>query len=369
MTCTCGAELAPSLLACPACRRLVHADRLKALSAAAAAAARRGEPIEEIANWRLALALLPAESLQSSQVAAHIAAVEARIATPTMRAMRAMRATRATRAMPAVPGEPTMPATGRAAALPTAPAELGRGGQDGRQRRTWGTGGALATGAAALLSKGKLLLLGLTKVGTLLSMLLSVGVYWTAFGWPFAVGMVLSIYVHEMGHVMALHQLGLPASAPMFIPGVGALIRLRQNPADPRDDARIGLAGPLWGLGAALVAWLAFLLSGSPLWGAIARFGAWVNLFNLLPFWQLDGGRAFHPLSRPQRIAAAAALAILWAASREGLLLLLLLGAVWQSLRRDAPAQGDPPTLVKYVGLASVLTLLTRILVLTPAAR
>ena len=110
--------------------------------------------------------------------------------------------------------------------------------------------------AFMVLSKGKLLLLGLTKASTFLSMFATVGVYWTAFGFRFALGFVLSIYIHEMGHVAALARYGIAASAPLFIPGVGAFIRLKQEFTDPRQDARVALAGPIWGLGAALVcAW------------------------------------------------------------------------------------------------------------------
>ncbi|MBV8200299.1 MAG: site-2 protease family protein, partial [Acidobacteria bacterium] len=262
MICVCGTEVAPALLACPSCRRLIHADVLKRVAADADEALRRGEPLEEVAIWRRALTMLPPGSRQAQQVAARIAALEASIGPD--------------------------PAAGAGAAA----------GSSSASGKAWGTRGAVGTAVAFLLAKGKLLLLGLSKAGTLLSMLLAVGVYWTAFGWPFAVLLVLSIYVHEMGHVAALRRLGLPASAPVFIPGLGALIRLRQHPANPRDDARIGLAGPIWGLGAALVAWVGFLLGWGQVWGAVARFGAWINLFNLLPFWQLDGGRAFHALSR-----------------------------------------------------------------------
>jgi Zn-dependent protease len=158
--------------------------------------------------------------------------------------------------------------------------------------------------------------------------------------------------------VAALRRFGIQATAPMFVPGLGALIRLRQHPANPREDARIGLAGPLWGCGAAAVAYLGFVLGWGPLWAAVARFGAWVNLFNLLPVWQLDGGRAFRALSRQQRLLAVAALAALWALSREGLLLLLLIAAAAQALRRDAPEQPDHVALAEYVLLAAALTLL-----------
>ena len=114
-----------------------------------------------------------------------------------------------------------------------------------------------------VLTKGKLLLLGLTKSSTFLSMFASFAVYWAAWGWPFALGLVVSIYIHEMGHVDALRRYGFKATAPMFIPGLGALIRLQQHPTNPAEDARIGLAGPLWGMGAALACYLLFLATGA----------------------------------------------------------------------------------------------------------
>src|SRR5205807_8136402 len=176
-----------------------------------------------------------------------------------------------------------------------------------------------------ILTKSKFLLLGLTKASTFLSMLLSAGVYFTMWGWQFAVGLVVSIYIHEMGHVQALNRYGIKATPPMFIPGFGALIRLRQYPTDAREDARVGLAGPIWGLGAALAALGVYLVTRAPIWAAIAHLGAFINLFNLVPVWQLDGARGFHALSRHQRWIAAAVIAAMWAATGEGLLVLLLL--------------------------------------------
>jgi Zn-dependent protease len=354
MTCACGTEVAPALLACPFCHRLVHAVELRELAAAAEAAGRRGDAAEELAGWRRALELLPAASKQAAQVGAKVAQLSAAAAGKRPS-----------------PGAAAMaPGRGRAIGRDTAH-DTGGSAAAGANASRWGARGALATAVTFLLTKAKLLLLGLTKATTLFTMLLSVGVYWTLFGWWFAVLLVLSIYVHEMGHVAALRRFGLKATAPMFIPGFGALIRLRQHPANPREDARIGLAGPLWGLGAAVAAYLGFLLGWGPLWAAVARFAAWINLFNLLPVWQLDGGRAFHSLSRQQRLLAAAALAALWVLSREGLLLLLLLGAAAQTFRRDAPANGDGDgvALAQYVGLAAALTLLCLLQVPAAVAR
>ncbi len=201
-----------------------------------------------------------------------------------------------------------------------------------------------------VFTKAKLLLLGLTKLGTVSSMLAFMGVYWSMWGWKFALGFVLCIYVHEMGHVAALHRYGIPASAPMFIPGLGAMVRMHQGPANVREDARVGLAGPLWGLGAAVASAGVFFVTGAPIWAGIARTAAWLNLFNLLPVWQLDGGRGFQALTRTQRGIAAAAVAGAFFVTRDSVLLLLVGGAIWQ-IFRPAPDEEDGGALGLYVFL------------------
>jgi len=216
-----------------------------------------------------------------------------------------------------------------------------------------------------LLSKLKLVLLGLTKLGTLASMLVAFSVYWTLWGWRFALGFIASIYVHEMGHVAALSRLGIKATPPMFIPGIGAVIRLKQYPVTPREDARVGLAGPIWGLVAAAAAYAVFRATGSQTWGAIAQVGAWINLFNLIPVWQLDGARGFRALSRPERWTVVAIVAAMWFATREGLLVLLFLTAGFAALRGAAPAEGDRRAVLEFGTLVAILSLMTRIPVRT----
>ena len=208
------------------------------------------------------------------------------------------------------------------------------------------------------LTKGKLLLLGLTKFSTLASMLVSLGVYCTVYGWKFGLGLVLSIYVHEMGHVYWLRKYGIEATAPMFIPGFGALIRLKAYPANPGQDARTGLAGPMWGLGAALFAWGMGLFTGQSIWFAIARTGAWINLFNLIPVWQLDGGRGFRALTRQHRGIIATLALLLWAVTEDTMLLFITLGAAYRLFSKDYAEQRDTPVLLQYAGLIVVLSVL-----------
>jgi Zn-dependent protease len=289
----CGTELSRTLLSCPGCHRLVHADVLKVLAARAETAAANGDVQAALVAWRSSLELLPSESRQHASVAARVEAL-AQQAESTSASI------------------PEIPTSGRWKWLAT----LGPAGLV-----LW----KFKFLIVVLLSKGKLLLLGLTKAGTFASMLATAGLYWTQWGIWFAIGLVLSIYIHEMGHVAALRRYGMSASAPMFIPGFGALIRLKQSPVSPRENARIGLAGPVWGLGAATVAALAGIASGSKLWFAIAQTGAWINIFNLMPVWQLDGGRAFSSLTRYDRWIAAAAMTLAWVITGDGLVMLVLL--------------------------------------------
>ena len=90
---------------------------------------------------------------------------------------------------------------------------------------------------------------------------------------------------------------------------------MKQHPANPVEDARVGLAGPIWGTAFAIAAFLFYMMTDEQAVGAIAHFSAWINLFNLLPVWQLDGARGFKALSKQQRIVIAFMVAIgyLWA--------------------------------------------------------
>jgi Zn-dependent protease len=140
-------------------------------------------------------------------------------------------------------------------------------------------------GGLLLLPKLKLL----TTSGTAL---VSVAAYSLFWGWPFAAGFVVLLFVHEMGHVLQLRREGIKASAPMFIPFLGALITAKSLGENALAEARVGLAGPILGsLGAAAVA-VAGALTGSSLLLALAYVGFLLNLFNLLPVVPLDGGRA-----------------------------------------------------------------------------
>ena len=153
-------------------------------------------------------------------------------------------------------------------------------------------------GLGLLLVKFGGLLLKLKVLTTAGSMLVSIAAYAWIWGWRFAVGFVLLIFVHELGHVLELRRQGVPASAPLFIPFLGAVVGMKQLPDDAWKEARVALAGPILGSIGAAVVWIAAEATGSEFLLALAFVGFFLNLFTLIPIVPLDGGRAaaaLHP--------------------------------------------------------------------------
>ena len=312
----CGTELAPHALACPACGTLVHGEKLKQLASSADAATREGDLVGAREHWQSALRFLPDESHQHAVIRSRVADLTKRL-------------------------------EGTSASGAAKPAAHGPW-----WRRS---GAALVSIAVLLIGKLKFLLLGLTKASTFVSMFAFFGVYWSVYGWPLALGLVVSIYIHEMGHVAMLRRLGIAAGAPLFIPGVGALVMLKQHVDDPVTDAKIGLAGPVWGLGAALAALGVYAATGAQIWFAIAHLTGFLNLFNLIPVWQLDGSRGFHALSRVERWLVVAAIgAMLWLTGQR---LLFIVGgvAVWRAVQSEV-GPGNRRVLATFLVLVVALS-------------
>ena len=230
-------------------------------------------------------------------------------------------------------------------------------------RRYWGAAGSglaflllkLKSVWLLLLTGWKPLLMGLTKLTTIWSMLLSLGVYWGLYGWHFALGLVLCIYVHEIGHVVALKRLGIAAGPPMFIPGFGAVVRLKEYPADVDEDAQVGLAGPRWGLGVSVFVFLLARLTHSGALSAIAHTSAWINLFNLIPIPPLDGGRGFRALGNRQRLISAAVLGGVYLLTSQAFVGIIALLALARSFEKRPDATQNARILIEYLGLSTLL--------------
>jgi Zn-dependent protease len=203
-------------------------------------------------------------------------------------------------------------------------------------------------------------------------MLVSVAAYSLIWGWRFAAGFVLLLLVHELGHVIQLRREGIPASAPLFIPFLGAVVGAKSLGDDAAAEARVGLAGPVLGtLGAATVA-AAGLALHSDLLTALAFTGFFLNLFNLLPVTPLDGGRAFAALTPWMWFAGLGVIAVLAFWRPNPIILLIALFAVMDVWRRwRGYRSGDPAARAYYrvparqrVAIAAVYLGLVVVLVL-----
>ena len=263
------------------------------------------------------------------------------------------------------------PATPTPAPHPAAPEDVGL--PPVQERTGWRRllGPLAVIGAGLAKFKGVLLLLPKLKLLTTSgSMLVSVAAYSLIWGWKFAAGFVLLLLVHEMGHVIQLRREGIEASAPMFIPFLGAVVAAKSLGDDAAAEARVGLAGPILGsIGAALLipVWLA---TDNEFWQALAFTGFFLNLFNLLPVIPLDGGRAMAAMAPWMWFVGLAAMVALAIAFPNPIILLILLLTVfstwqrWKARRaggeesdayyRISPAQRAAVAIV-YIGLIALL--------------
>lgn len=214
--------------------------------------------------------------------------------------------------------------------------------------------------------KWALALLKLTKLGTLLSMLVTVGVYASFWGWPFALGFVLLIFVHEMGHAIAMRQQGVPAGAPVFIPFVGAVIAMKGMPRNAWVEAVVGIGGPLLGTVGAAGCLVVALATDSIFWFALSSTGFLLNLFNMIPISPLDGGRIVGVVSRAfWGVGFAVGVGLWWTTRSPLLFVILLLGAfqLYRSLRNPRPDYYDiaparrAVMATAYFGLLGVMAL------------
>ena len=201
--------------------------------------------------------------------------------------------------------------------------------------------GFLISAGAILLSVGgklKAVLLLLPKLKlftTSASMLVSIAAYTLLWSWKFAIGFVLLLLIHEMGHVLQAKREGLDASAPVFIPFLGAAILLKDlDKKDAATEARVGLAGPVVGSLGALACVGLYQATGNEMYQALAFVGFFLNLFNLLPVLPLDGGRAMAALSPWMWIVGYAALAVMAFVYPSPIMLLILLFGGFETWRR-----------------------------------
>jgi Zn-dependent protease len=210
---------------------------------------------------------------------------------------------------------------------------------DPKPKQSWlrRTFGPVIAAIVAIAAKLKAILLLLPKIKLLTTagtMAVSVAAYAWLWGWQFAAGFVALIFIHEMGHVLQLRREGIKASAPMFIPFLGAAISARSLGDNALAEARVGLAGPVLGSLGAAACILVWHATGNDLWRALAFTGFLLNLFNLLPVLPLDGGRAMAAMAPWMWFLGFAALIPLLILFPNPIFLIILLFAGYETYNR-----------------------------------
>ena len=251
------------------------------------------------------------------------------------------------------------------------------GSIDGSKKRKSLAGlGGLAVTIGGLLLKFKGLIFFIKFAPALISAAVSVVVYSLFFGWSFALGIVASLFIHEMGHALVMKLKGIPVGGLIFIPLFGAAVMMRQMPANAKDEAEVGIAGPIAGAIAASVCLVLAQLTPNTrtIWAPLAYFGFFINLFNLVPIVPFDGGRVLAAIDRRIWILGFAGLLIyqvwLWLNGNFSIFLLffIIIAAtqLWSRNKENTPeskAYYDVPMGTRitlglvYFGLAVVLVL------------
>ncbi len=313
---SCSHWLPEGTLACPDCQTLTYGVHLSEIARTAQELEQEQKWAEARDRWASALAWLPEETPQAASVRQHVAQIDAR-----MKAAEDQKARWTKRLGPLAP-------------------------------------------IALFLLKIKTWLLLAFKLKFLLSFLAFFGIYWALFGWKFAAGFLACLFIHEMGHYVALKRRGLKADLPVFVPMMGAYVRWYSQGVSLEDLATISLAGPLYGLMAAFACYGFFVATHAPIFMVLVYVGAWINFLNLFPLLGLDGAQAAFALSRLQRVLIAATCMVLFALSITNgdlfgpstlwIFLIVGLGMAWRAFGA-VPEKPSTKTFLYFQALVLVL--------------
>jgi Zn-dependent protease len=309
----CSRELPAGATECENCHALVHAIQLERIAAEAKTLENKGELRQAREQWLMSLPLLPRNSKQAAWIRDHALALDL-------------------------------------AADRQQPPE-----SENKWTQKLGPVGPIAI----VLAKSKAVLAAVFKLKFLLSFLAFFGIYWALYGAAFGIGFAILILVHEMGHFIDVKRRGLPADMPVFLPGFGAYVKWRALGVSLETRAAVSLAGPLAGTIAAIVCSVVWFKTGNGIWAALARSGAWLNIFNLIPVWSLDGGQAALALSKLERIGLLTICIALWLVFGQGLFFLVAAGAGYRVFTKDLPPH---PSRVTTLYFATVLTSLALVM-------
>jgi Zn-dependent protease len=313
---SCSHWLPDGTLACPDCQTLTYGVHLGQIAHSAQELEQEQKWAEARDRWRSALVWLPEETQQAASVRQHMAQIDARL----------------------------------------------KAADD--QKAKWTKRLGPFAPIALFLIKIKSMLFLLFKLKFLLSFFAFFGLYWALFGWQFAAGFMACLFIHEMGHYVAVKRRGLKADLPVFHM-TGAYVRWYSQGVSWEDLASISLAGPLYGLLAAMACYGLYFGTHLPVFMVLVYVGAWINFLNLVPVLGLDGAQATFALSRLQRGLIATTCIVLFGltitngdlfgATTQWIFAIVGLGMVWRCFTNDEPEKPSTKTFLYFQALVLIL--------------
>lgn len=209
----------------------------------------------------------------------------------------------------------------------------------------------------------------------LLSTALLAGLLWWLMGWIFALAGVVGVLVHEYGHVLAMNRLGMGPARIYVVPFLGGAAVPRTAARTEWIDVQVSLAGPAFGLLAALPFLGLHLATGEAVWLQGVWFIGLINLFNLAPAPPLDGSRALgpvlariHPMLEKAALIAVGLGVVAWGLMGGMYILAVFIGlSVIGHLKRGAWRPDSAPLAWREAGAAVGLYLMVAALCLSVA--
>ena len=208
---------------------------------------------------------------------------------------------------------------------------------------------------------------GQNLVWALVSTALLAGLLWWLMGWVYALAGIVGLLVHEYGHVLVMNRLGMGPARIYIIPFLGGAARGARGAASEWIGVLASLAGPAFGLIAAIPFFAVWAATGDPVWLQGAWFVAVINLLNLAPAPPLDGSKALgpvlarvHPLLEKAALLGVGALVVVWGLQNGAYILAIFLAlGVFSHLRRGAWRPDTAPLSWSQAGARLGLFLIT----------
>jgi Zn-dependent protease len=136
--------------------------------------------------------------------------------------------------------------------------------------------------------KGKILRFALFGISAVL--------YSVSLGWKIGLIIMISISLHEIGHLFAMKRRGMKVKGVYFIPFLGAIALPEEKFNSYETENYTAIMGPTFGLITSLLTYLLFVFTGKIEFAGAAGWIALINFFNFLPIMPLDGGRVLRSI-------------------------------------------------------------------------